>query len=174
MTDLIALAERVEGLTKVYAGIGSRETPPDVCTRMLGYAHYLRGLGWTLRSGGAEGADAAFARGAGGKAEIFRPQDATDEALALAARFHPAWDRCSTYAKRLHARNGFQVLGRDLRSPSSFVICWTKDGKASGGTGQAIRIAMAHKIPVFNLRITDDEQALAATLRAITEKTDDR
>jgi hypothetical protein len=32
------------------------------------------------------------------------------------------------------------------------VVCWTKDGKSSGGTGQALRIAEYYSIPIFNLK----------------------
>lgn len=136
---------------KFYAGIGSRSTPPDVLALMTRVAQLLAAQGWTLRSGGAEGADTAFERGAGGAAEIFRPKHANRAAFELAERFHPAWDRCGTYARALHARNGFQVLGRDLASPSRFVLCWTPGASGSGGTGQAIRIANAYGIPVFDL-----------------------
>ena len=45
----------------------------------------------------------------------------------------------------------YQVLGEDLQTPTSFIVCWTKDGKASGGTGQALRVAKKYDIPVFNL-----------------------
>jgi hypothetical protein len=83
--------------------------------------------------------------------EIYRASDTTEEALSLAARFHPAWDRCSDHARRLLARNTFQVLGRDLRTPSKMVICWTVDGKDTGGTAVAIRLARESGIPVFNL-----------------------
>ena len=38
---------------------------------------------------------------------------------------------------------------------SKFVICWTKNGKGTGGTGQAIRIAKGFGIPVFDLAIKD-------------------
>ena len=67
----------------------------------------------------------------------------------MAAEFHPAWDRCSRGARALHARNCHQVLGWDLKTPSEFILCWTKDGKASGGTGQAMRIAKAFNIPIY-------------------------
>ncbi len=45
----------------------------------------------------------------------------------------------------------FQVLGSDLETPVSFVVCWTIGGKISGGTGQALRIAKDLGIPIFNL-----------------------
>lgn len=62
----------------------------------------------------------------------------------------------------MHARNVLQILGQ--RTPftlkSKCVVCWTPDGAdgsstetsiLTGGTGQAIRIAKAYGVPVFNL-----------------------
>ncbi len=49
------------------------------------------------------------------------------------------------------ARNCHQVLGCDLRTPSDFIICWTKNGKGLGGTGQALRIAKEYNIPIFDI-----------------------
>jgi hypothetical protein len=34
---------------------------------------------------------------------------------------------------------------------SKFVVCWTPGGLLKGGTAQAMRIAHAYGIPVFNL-----------------------
>ena len=58
-----------------YAGIGSRETPPDICKIMTEIAKRLAHLGLTLHSGGAEGADSAFERGAILRRKIFLPWD---------------------------------------------------------------------------------------------------
>lgn len=49
------------------------------------------------------------------------------------------------------ARNTCQVLGLNLDSPVKAVICYTPGGSGSGGTGQAIRIAQAYKIPVIDM-----------------------
>lgn len=147
---------------KSYAGIGSRETPEDVCAQMSLLAGELSSLGYVLRSGAAPGADRAFESGCTGPKQIFVPwpgfgqtdQPCTEPPAAawdVARQFHPAWDRLSPAAKKLMARNSCQVLGPDMNDPSEFVVCWTRDGKASGGTGQAIRIARAYGIPVFNL-----------------------
>lgn len=46
-----------------YTGVGSRETPPEVISVMEDAAFRLARLGFTLRSGKAGGADAAFQRG---------------------------------------------------------------------------------------------------------------
>lgn len=147
-----------------YAGIGSRETPLDVMALMTKIARWLDRRDYVLRSGGADGADTAFAEGSTHK-KIFLPwggfnglqgsptilRDVQERAAIIAANFHPAWDCCSPAARKLHTRNVYQVLGADLKTPSRFVVCWTKDGEASGGTGQALRIAEASRIPIFNL-----------------------
>jgi hypothetical protein len=49
------------------------------------------------------------------------------------------------------ARNCQQVLGQNLNLPVDFVVCWTKDGGKTGGTGQALRIADDLNIPIYNL-----------------------
>jgi hypothetical protein len=41
---------------KYYAGIGSRETPKDILDLISKIAIKLESLGYTLRSGGADGA----------------------------------------------------------------------------------------------------------------------
>ena len=143
-----------------YTGVGSRETPPEILAVMTRLAEKLRAFGYVLRSGGAVGADQAFERGAGTRKNIFYAGDATPAAIAMAAKIHPAWSRCSDYAKRLHGRNMFQVLGASLSEPSAFLICWTPDGAVggsdcsikTGGTATAIRAASAHGVPVYNLR----------------------
>jgi hypothetical protein len=43
------------------------------------------------------------------------------------------------------------LLGEVLNDPVKFVICHTKDGKNSGGTGLGMNIADAKGIPIFNL-----------------------
>lgn len=137
--------------------------------------------GYTLRSGGADGADTAFEkevllespeiflpwRGFNGRKNgIVLSGKVERQALQIAREFHPAWERLSHGAMRLHSRNVCQILGQDLRSPAAFVICWTKDGKATGGTGQAIRIADANHVPVFNLKREGDLDALFAMVCA--------
>lgn len=161
----------------IYAGIGSRQTPPSILRVMRLLAAEAARLGWTLRSGGAPGADEAFedaAAAAGGTVESFHPWPGfrakerarlvrpmlarpTDAALALAADMHPTWSRLGRGPRALHARNAHQLLGADLHTPATVVICWTPDGsldgssRASGGTGQALRIAAHLGVPVLNL-----------------------
>jgi hypothetical protein len=73
------------------------------------------------------------------------------EAFEYAAAIHPNWMACSDAAKKLHARNIHQVLGRDMATPVLFVVCWTPFGDAVGGTRTAIYCAHDHEIPIFNM-----------------------
>ena len=73
------------------------------------------------------------------------------EAYRIAAYHHPAWERLSPGVRALMARNVHVLLGSDLRSPAAFFACWTPGGEVVGGTGHAIRVALAHGIPVVNL-----------------------
>lgn len=156
--------------SRTYAGIGSRETPADVLQLMYELGAWLARQGYTLRSGGAEGADSAFEQGAlsvaGARAEIFTPMDATPEALRLASEIHPNWNACTSYARKLHARNCFQVLGRTLDDPVTFVVCWTRGGQPVGGTATAIRLAERNGIPIFNLARPQDRARIEAKLQA--------
>ena len=79
-----------------------------------------------------------------------------DEAINIASQFHPAFDRLSQGAQKLQARNSYQVLGYELKDPSVFIVCWTKGGKGSGGTGQALRLAKEYSIPVFDFGKFDE------------------
>ena len=73
--------------------------------------------------------------------------------MEIASEIHPAWHRCSDFAKLLHARNVNQVLGHDLKTPSSFVVYWAipAGGSCKGGTRTAVELAKKHNIPTYNL-----------------------
>ena len=163
-----------------YTGVGSRETPKDIATFETKVAKRLDELGWKLRSGGAKGSDKAFELGAINKDIYYADQKSAksnggifvnilddDPAFALISTIHPNWAGCSEYAKLLHRRNCFQVLGENLNEPSKFLICWTpcgaesakecvysKTGISTGGTATAIRIADKFNVPIFNFAKT--------------------
>jgi len=141
---------------KYYAGVGSRDAPKDILDFMTQIAEHLEQKGYILRSGHAKGSDQAFEAGVKLEVnkEIFSSRIASsDEAKEIAASIHPAWHLCSDYAKGCHGRNVYQILGKDLNTPVSFVICWTPEGKEIGGTRTAIVLAKRHKIPVYNLAL---------------------
>ncbi len=168
----VAPTIRLHGLppSRCYAGIGSRNTPPEVLAIMARIAARLALRGYTLRSGGADGADTAFEEGAGTAKEVFLPWPGFNgrdspyptpsaNAYRVASALHPAWARLEAGPQALHARNSHQILGAELGTPVDFVVCWTPDGCESektrstktGGTGQAIALADRWGIPVFNL-----------------------
>lgn len=159
---MTTIASLVKG--DIYTGIGSRETPTEIMNLMTDTACYLSRKGVVLRSGGADGADSSFEKGAStGLKEIYLPwkyfnKNASRlcgpysaQHVEMARRFHPAWGRLSQGAQKLMVRNVAQIFGMDFERRTKLVICWTKDGQASGGTGQALRIARAFEIPIVNL-----------------------
>ena len=167
----------------VYAGIGARRTPPEILAVMTRIAQWLHRTGWHLNSGGADGADRAFAEGAtAGSRTLFMPWPGYNghsgpdcrtltagerqPALDLAARLHPAWQKCSRGARALHARNVGIILGPGLNRPVDAVICFTPGGKVLGGTGMALRIAAEAGIPVLNLAV-DSPRDACIFLRAV-------
>lgn len=130
---------------------------------MSSLANMLSERRLVLRSGGARGADISFEKGVtlseifltdhkriNGQISYYDPE-MLKQASEIASKFHPVWGRLDEYSKKLHTRNTFQILGEELKTPSSFVICWTEDGKPKGGTAQAIRVATHYNIPIFNL-----------------------
>ena len=160
----------------IYAGIGARATTPNVLRDMTKMARWLARTGWNLASGGAAGADSAFAEGTPpGQRTLYLPwrgynghggpdcralsRAELSACMDIAARLHPAWHRCSNAVRKLHARNAAVLLGRELDRPVDAVVAWSPDGAVVGGTGMALRIAAERDIPVMNLGAMSPRQA---------------
>ena len=173
----------------VYAGVGKRMVPQAVLRECRRLGEYLAKLGWTLRSGGADGCDLAFEVGCdlvNGDKEIYlverlhsklsnwaeemkinpRPEGRTFEisplAYDIAMEHHPVPDRLGYYAKQLMARNSHIVLGADLQSPVDMLVCYLYPSARHGGTKQSVRLANHYGIPVFNLL---DQESVAEVER---------
>jgi hypothetical protein len=153
---------------RAYTGIGSRKTPFNILRDMEWYARAFAGEGYTLRSGGAVGADSAFYRGCvkgGGLSEVWSPKDEHVPEHDWARHFvrqccweHPL-DSMKPFVQTLLIRNMYQVLGEDGNTPSEFLIYWSlgdpmQKGFDSGGTRYAVRAAHYVGIPTYNLRNT--------------------
>ena len=154
---------------KKLTGVGSRDCPKNILDLIVKIAREKAKDGWILRSGAADGCDAAFEKGfdlEGGTKEIYLPwknfnknpsplykfsKELTEKSYKIASKIHPAWDKCSDAAKKLHGRNIFQVLGKTLDDPSDLLICYTLDGKDVGGTRTAIVLARQYNIKIVNL-----------------------
>ena len=156
----------------IYTGIGSRETPSDICDFMKEIGTLMSKHDWILRSGGAKGADSAFEAGHTGKKEIYLPwrhfrrnkskfYGSSERAVSMAKAVWaarqisnpdlPDWDRLRDMTRAFQSRNIHQVLGKNLNVRSDCIICWTKDGQEIGGTAQAMALARMIHVPVINL-----------------------
>ena len=170
-----------------YAGIGSRETPDHCLAMMKDVGKKLAKMGLVLRSGGADGADLAFENGCNlvnGKKEIMLPWAGFNnsdskiyhypkEAYDIAYQFHPYLQNCKQSIVKLMARNSCQVLGMDLKTHSSFIVCYclkNKKGEYQGGTGQALRIAEHYNIPIFNMFIPEDKERFLQQISLLNMK----
>ncbi len=166
---------------KIYTGIGARKTPEYIQKIMTGVSLCLEDDGYTLRSGGAEGADTAFESSVQNK-EIYLPWSGFNNnrpglylinkpewstAREILSEIHPDFVNYRNSVQNLFTRNVFQILGADLKTPSEFVMCWTPDGCVNestytqgltGGTGIAIKLASRLGIPVYNLYRNDHYQ----------------
>lgn len=169
-----------------FAGVGSRkiiELQPDLKPVLAAIARCLVAEGYILRSGGAIGCDLWFEEGVPNKKdkEIFYSKkcppgedpkfyNVDEKALTMAKRIHPKWDAMGSGGQGLHARNTYQVLGRDHDQPVDFVMCWTFKGAAEGGTRTAIMVAQENNIPVFNLgSVTDGKYSEAFELFMLSQ-----
>lgn len=161
---------------KYFAGIGSRDIPKKHYNLLIDASLYLSRKGYILRSGGASGSDIACEIGVdynNGEKEIYIPWKGFNDnksilfpenlenwckASKIAAEFHPNWNNLKDSVKKLHARNCYQILGKDLTTPVKFVLCYCKveNGEYKGGTSQALRIALYCKIPIINIWLEED------------------
>ena len=157
--------------SRYYAGIGSRQTPQSSRGLIHDIAQALERMDYTLRSGGAPGADTFFEE-AVSRSQIFLPwrgfNDRPDsgfispsqDAIALASEAIGGFSDRPQPVRMLLASNMHQVLGPDLDSPVDFVVCWTPKGRIVGGTAHAIRLAHSRDIPIYNLAVPKNRDAL--------------
>lgn len=173
-----------------YAGIGSRDTPQEYLRIISLIGRALAKKGWILRSGAANGADKSFEYGcdsAQGNKEIYLPYRGfersnsdlhpdkypfTEAEIKISKAFHPRWDRLSEFGTSAMKRNVRQLRGLapyTKNKRSKFIVCWTKDGLIAGGTGQALRLAGAMDIKVFNLGSCKSTEEINVLLNSIDQ-----
>lgn len=161
-------------MSKFWAGIGSRsiDRVDDEKTykRLIDVAGIMATMKYTLRSGGALGADTAFEIGVSKVnrelREIYLPSYAAKNDKPPKHSYVPAdpqncaliaRDICGHYAamsphaRLLHQRNVCQILGLTLDNPVAITICWTLLGSIEGGSATAINLSLELGIPVVNL-----------------------
>lgn len=168
--------------------VGSRKAPYTVVKWFAQISEALLRAGWTCRSGLCpEGIDFSLTSAViellheevEVKAELYIAWNGFDgyrdgdlggtvisakklpcyeKAVSLAKGVHPKWEYLTNGGKLLHSRNPFQVLGKDLESPSDVVLLWAPTAGASvtGGTRTAFEIARASGIPIYNGKNPDE------------------
>jgi len=163
---------------RFYCGIGSRQAPESILEFMTKIASILEQCNYILRSGKAKGSDSFFEKGvkSSKNKEIFTSRDALPWAYETVKQYLPndrpaTFDSWQPFIRGLLARNMMQVLGKTGAEPVAFVVCWTPQGDYSssdiGGTGYALRCAIAQGIPTYNLNYPDQMQAFKELVRKI-------
>ena len=178
---------------KAFSVSTPRDCPQDVLEKLKGLAMRLGNMGYTARLGGApDGSDQAVETNSI-KVELYFPwkkflkrqsdmpvpgeEGIGKEAVDLAKRFHPAYDKMTEVVQKMIARTSFQIMGANLRDPIKFLVCWSPDGAESskdrtaktGVAGQAISIASSISIPIFNLKNPDAMDRLNSYLSLHSE-----
>lgn len=158
------------------AGIGSRDLQASDLQTCLALGQFIAKCGGELHSGNARGADQAFAAGANsvnpelvhlhlpwpnfekeaivGGNHIHLPQEQSAYDVT-AAKYHPAWRHLSQGARKLHTRNVSIVCWPTIKD---MVLAFPSQKKGGGGTGQGMRVAEGHDIPVIDLNGMDTAQ----------------
>lgn len=175
-------------LYKAYYASGNRDAPDHILAKVNQLAKDLDEFGYTLRHGSMDGIEVAMEAGAKHKElhvpflpwkEFDKKQVAsyfnTDEVKALAEMFHPTWDGLKPVIQAFLSKNVRGILGKDLKSPVRFIVCWSEDGaefsnektNKTGSVGHIIALASALKIPVFNYGKPDADTRLRQFLGMI-------
>lgn len=170
-------------MQRYYAGIGSRDFTESKRPIVIWITKTLEKHGYILRSGAAPGHDTEFEDAVENPAnkEIYLPWKGfnnstselyhiTTDALWMAGLRHPNWKQLKPPVQRLMARNCYQVMGFDLKTPVDVVICGTPSGFISGGTSQAARVAEFYDIPVYNINNEIDMALLSMKLEILEAK----
>jgi hypothetical protein len=164
-------------MNRYYTGIGSRRTPTHILLEMTRVARVLSDATFTLRSGGAVGADQAFQNGSNYNANIYLPQDLdlnSEESQLCYELLQPHLPfnlrACKPYTQQLLLRNMQQLFGvvSHGEPASRFVICYTPTKNytsfEAGGTRYAVLVALYYDIPVINMLDVDWKQQLKSVL----------
>lgn len=180
-------------MTKYYTGIGARKVPVEICLFMGGVAKRMPELGYTLRSGAADGSDSAFEFGChkvGGQGDIFLPKvgfkgrdilmpingctyhvqhgDMQRKAADILRETNVCGfiDKVNIDTYNFFTRNVYQLLGLNLDTPSKVVIYYApeKDGECQGGTRIAVNLAPHYGIPTYNLLHAEQREKIKELL----------
>lgn len=160
-----------------WTGIGSRGLSSYEKPSLFEIGREMARQDNTLISGGAEGADISFQRGAcswdTNLCEIWLPYNTfnkkdhitgclhlvpDNEEWGVAERYLvdnniiPWWGKMKHTSKIFHIRNYYQIFGLDHKSELVIYCADEKNRNVSGGTRTAVEIARFEGIPTCNIR----------------------
>lgn len=156
---------KIKRTYKTFAACGEWELPEDVMAELTAIAEELLQEKYIMRLDGNPGACEAFLNACEYEEdmELYIPWEnfndhetghhkVTAGALEQAFLHHPDWTQVGDEDARLEiGRYSYLILGKDLKSPCDFLICYSDQGKAeSDDIAQVIRIADSNLIPVFD------------------------
>jgi hypothetical protein len=150
--------------------------------------------GHTLRTGNATGVDQAFARGAnqidptlvelylpwrsynrdavvpGNVVHVLDdyPRQVVDDLVYEASGFHPAWNKLKQGGRKLMARNGTIIRGKN--APLVELVLAMPSHVLGGGTGQGMRLAEGLGIEVIDLNTLGKSELSALCNRVRANK----
>lgn len=158
---------------KAYAALSNKNAPEEVVETMRRLVHKLNDEGYTLRTAGNEGPEESLEaqteqkevhipwKGFNNRESRFNRND--NNAIEIVQAFHPTFASLKPAVQAIIARSAHVILGKDLRSPVRFLVCWSEDGLEnakdrsikSGYMGMPVAVANSLSIPVFNLKNAD-------------------
>jgi hypothetical protein len=153
-------------MSRYFTGVGSEDAPLYLECEVAEIMAFLNPLGFVARSGGAKRMDTWWEtyaarveiylpwKGFNGHEGEFRGIPPRAYRIAQEHMVPEHWANLGRGGQRCHARDVQQVLGQHCGPPdppSEFVLCWTEGGRVAGGTATAMKVAVSHSIPVFNL-----------------------
>ena len=125
---------------RIYAGIGSRETPAEVQGIMRALAAKMEQDNWLLRSGGARGADAAFEAGVSNPAHraIFLPGQSFNGRRAGPGGYYdaqqlPGWTEALGTVTRYHPSRGYQLAATEMAQSGGLPLATVEEKRRRFG-----------------------------------------
>lgn len=152
-----------------YTVSANQDIPDNISDILTSVVKRFSEADYTLRTGGNKGVDDLL-ESLSKRTEIHLPWRGfndkqskftfnTKNSFEIAKQFSPVYENMKDSVKAMLARNVRMMLGKDLKSPTMFLITWTADGAESasertgktGFAGHLIAMASAMRVPVYNL-----------------------
>lgn len=178
-------------MTKYCTLVGSRNVPDDIAKLQHKIGANVVERGYIIRSGNADGSDINFQRGGyevdRGKVHVYLPWASFNsrfnvdgpmyytlseyeaeyaQQMLIRSKVMPYIRKVKDSSKKFHSRNFYQATGYNMQQ-SDVCISYAptdKDGIETGGTRTAAQVSRYYGIPVYNLFIDEQREAVCKLL----------